>query len=156
MPYIFGKISLNSYSKIHGSRWPRRFNLSSETAVVPRLKQIADVRGNDCDISLNFFEINRKSATGNHVIFMLLHRYCHRGLGCGKMVTFTLKIFNIFGDVYTPDGTISLCQRDAGAQIVKSHNYSTQVSDPFRPPSHWSQNDMIVTDICQYSMYPIY
>ena len=60
-------------------------------------------------------------------MFILLHWYCHRGFGCGKMITFTLKIFNIFGDVYTRDGTISLCQRDASAQIVVSHNYPTQV-----------------------------
>ena len=60
-------------------------------------------------------------------MFILLHRYCHRGFGCGKMITFTLKIFNILGDVYTRDGTISLCQRDASAQIVVSHNYPTQV-----------------------------
>ena len=68
-------------------------------------------------------------------MFILLHWYCHRGFGCGKMITFTLKIFNIFGDVYTRDGTISLCQRDASAQIVVSHNYRTQVleSIPFTP-----------------------
>ena len=65
-----------------------------------------------------FFEINRKSATGNSVMFMLLHWYCHRGLGCGKMMKFTFKIFNNFGDVYTRDGTISVCQRDASALIV--------------------------------------
>ena len=83
-----------------------------------------------------------------------LHWYGHRGLGCGKMMKFTLKIFNIFGDVYTRDGAISLCQRDARAQIVVSHNHSTQVSDPFRSPPPCSPNDMIVTDICQYIMYP--
>ena len=68
-------------------------------------------------------------------MFILLHWYCHRGFGCGKMITFTLKIFNIFGDVYTRDGTISLGQRDASAQIVVSHNYPTQVlgSIPFTP-----------------------
>ena len=68
-------------------------------------------------------------------MFILLHWYCHRGFGCGKMITFTLKIFNIFGDVYTRDGTISFCQRDASAQIVVSHNYPTQVlgSIPFTP-----------------------
>ena len=68
-------------------------------------------------------------------MFILLHWYCHRGFGRGKMITFTLKIFNIFGDVYTRDGTISLCQRDASAQIVVSHNYRTQVlgSIPFIP-----------------------
>ena len=71
------------------------------------------------------------------------------------MIKFTLKIFNIFGDVYAHDSTISLCQRDASAQIVMSHNYGTQVSDPFRSPPPWSPNDMIVTDICQYIMYPI-
>ena len=60
-------------------------------------------------------------------MFILLHWYCHRGFGSGKMITFTLKIFNIFGDVYTRDGTISLCQRDASAQIVVSHDYPTQV-----------------------------
>ena len=51
------------------------------------------------------------------------------------MITFTLKIFNIFGDVYTRDGTISLCQRDASAQIIVSHNYPTQVlgSIPLTP-----------------------
>ena len=72
---------------------------------------------------------------GNSVMFILLHWYCHRGFGCGKMITFTLKIFNIFGDVYTHDRTISLCQRDASAQIVVSHNYRTQVlgSIPFTP-----------------------
>ena len=60
-------------------------------------------------------------------MFTLLHWYCHRGSGCGsKIVTFTLKSFNIFGDVYTRDETISLCQRDASAQIVMSHNDSTQ------------------------------
>ena len=68
-------------------------------------------------------------------MFILLHWYCHRGFGCGKMITFTLKIFNIFGDVYTRDGTISLGQRDASAQIVVSHNYPTHVlgSIPFTP-----------------------
>ena len=68
-------------------------------------------------------------------MFILLHWYCHRGFGCGEMITFTLKIFNIFGDVYTRDGTISLGQRDASAQIVVSHNYRTQVlgSIPFTP-----------------------
>ena len=82
-----------------------------------------------------FFEMNRKPATGNPVMFILLHSYSHRGFVCGKMITFTLKIFNIFGDVYTRDGTISLCQRDASAQIVVSHNYRTQVlgSIPFTP-----------------------
>ena len=68
-------------------------------------------------------------------MFILLHWYCHRGFGCGKMITFTLKFFNIFGDVYTRDGTISLCQCDTSAQIVVSHNYRTQVleSIPFTP-----------------------
>ena len=60
-------------------------------------------------------------------MFILPHWYCHGGFGYGKMVTFTLKMFNIFCDVYTRDGTISLCQRDASAQIVVSHNYRTQV-----------------------------
>ena len=76
---------------------------------------------------LYFFEINRKRTTGNFVIFILLHWYCHRGFGCGKMITFTLKIFNIFEGVYTRDWAISLCQRDASTQVVMSHNYSTQV-----------------------------
>ena len=86
-------------------------------------------------ISFYFFEINRTRTTGNSVMFILLHWYCHRGLGWGKMITFTLNIFNIFCDVYTRDGTISLCQRDASAQIVVSHNYRTQVlgSIPFTP-----------------------
>ena len=53
---------------------------------------------------LYFFEINRKHAAGNSVMSLLLHWYCHRGFGCGKMITFTLKSFNIFGDVYTRDG----------------------------------------------------
>ena len=40
-----------------------------------------------------FFEINRKRATGNSVMSMLLHWYCHIGFGCGnEMNTFTLKI----------------------------------------------------------------
>ena len=65
------------------------------------------------------------------------------------------NIFNIFGDVGTRDGTISFCLRDANAQIVVSHNYSTHVSDSFRPPHPWSPNSMIVTDIWQYIMCPI-
>ena len=86
-------------------------------------------------ISSLFLWNNRKHAMGNSAMFILLHWYCHRGFGCGKMITFTLKIFYIFGDVYTCDGTISLCQRDASAQIVVSHNYPTQVlgSIPFTP-----------------------
>ena len=104
---------------------------------------------------LHFVEINRKSATGNSVIFMLLHWYCHRCLGCGKMIKFTLKIVNIFGDVFTRDGTISLCQHDASAQIVVSHNFSTHVSDPFRSSPHWLPNYMIVTHIYQYIICPI-
>ena len=41
------------------------------------------------------FGINRKRATGNSVMLMLLHWYCLRGFGCGKMITFILKTFNI-------------------------------------------------------------
>ena len=98
-------------------------------------KQIAHVLGNDCDIVFISLKSTKKRAMGNFGMFILLHWYCHRGFGCGKMITFTLKIFNIFGDVYTRDGTISLCQRDASAQIVVSHNYRTQVlgSIPFTP-----------------------
>ena len=59
-------------------------------------------------------------------MFMLLHWYCHKGFGYGKII-FTLKIFNIFDDVYTHHGTISLCHLDASARIIVSHNYSTQV-----------------------------
>ena len=76
-------------------------------------------------------------------MFMLLHWYCHKGFGCVKMVTFTLKIFNIFDDVYTRDGIITLCQPDASAQVVMSHNHGTQVLDPFRSHPPWSPNDMI-------------
>ena len=75
--------------------------------------------------------------------------------GFGKMIKFTLKMSNIFYDVFTSHGKISLCHRDGSAQIVMSHNYSTQVSDPFRSSPTWSPNDMIVTDICQYIMCPI-
>ena len=88
-------------------------------------------------------------------MFMLLHWYCPRGLGCGKMIKFALKIFNIFGEVYTHDGTISLCQHNASSQTIMSHKYSTQVSDPFRSPPPWSPYDMIITDICQYIICPI-
>ena len=78
---------------------------------------------------------SEKNATGNFVMFISLHWYCHRGLGCGKMIKFTLKIFNIFGDVYTRDGTISLCQSDAIAQIVMSHKvqFTSSGSIPFTP-----------------------
>ena len=112
-----------------------RSNLSSVTTALPRLQTNRARAGQRLWYRLYFFEINRKSATGNSVMFILLHWYCHRGFGCGKMITFTLKIFNIFGDVYTRDGTISLGQRDASAQIVVSHNYPTQVwgSIPFTP-----------------------
>ena len=104
---------------------------------------------------LYFFEINGKCATGNSVMFMLLHWYCYRGFGCGKMITFALKIFNIFCDVYTRDGTISLGQHDASAQVMMSHNQSTLVWDPFWSPPPLSSHDMIITDICQYIMCPI-
>ena len=59
-------------------------------------------------------------------MFILLHWYRDGGFGCGKMITYILKLFNIFSDVYTCDGTISVCQRDASAQIVMRHNYRTQ------------------------------
>ena len=54
---------------------------------------------------LHFFEINRICATGDFVVLMLFYWYCHRGYGCGKIITLTLKIFNILGDLYTRDGT---------------------------------------------------
>ena len=77
---------------------------------------------------LYFFEINRKCAMGNSVMFMLLQWYCHKGFGCSKMITFAFKMFKIFGDVYTRDGTIPLCQWcNASAQVVMSHNRNTQV-----------------------------
>ena len=104
-----------------------RSNLSSVTAALSRLYTNRARAGQRLWYHLYFFEINRKRATGNSVMFILLHWYCHRGFGCSKMITFTLKFFNIFGDMYTRDGTISLCQRDASAQIVVSHNYPTQV-----------------------------
>ena len=50
-------------------------------------------------ISSLFLWNQQKRATGNSVMFILLHWYCLGGFGCGKMVTFTLKIFNIFCDV---------------------------------------------------------
>ena len=71
------------------------------------------------------------------------------------MITSSLKNFDIFGDVYTRDGTISLCQRDASAQIIVSHNESTQVFGPVPFTPSLSPNDMIVTDIFQYTMFPI-
>ena len=49
---------------------------------------------------LCFFEINRKRASGNSVMFMLLHWYCHRCFGCGKMITFTLE-FSTFSLTFT-------------------------------------------------------
>ena len=83
-------------------------------------------------ISTLFIWNQQKKWTGNSVIFMLLHWYCHRGLSCGKIIKFTFKIFNIFGDVYTRDGTISLCQHDESTQIAMSHEvqYTGFVSIP--------------------------
>ena len=51
------------------------------------------------------------------------------------MIQFTLIIFNIFGNVYTRDGTISLCQRDASARIVLNHKvqYTSFGSFPLTP-----------------------
>ena len=123
------KIYLNSYSNIHGSRSLLCDGRSA--AVVTNFARA----GQRLWYRFYCFEINRKRATGNSVIFILLHSYCRRGFGCGKMKTFTLKIFNIFGDVYTRDGTISLCQRDVSAEIVVSHNYRTHIlgSIPFSP-----------------------
>ena len=154
MPYILGKYI---WIRIRKFMVPDSRGVSISPLWRPfcrSCKQIAYVLGNDW-YRLYFFEINRKRVTGNSVMFMLLHWYCHRGLGCGKLIKFTLKIFNIFGDAYTRDGTISLCQRDASARIVRSHNYSTQVSDPFRSHPPWSPNDMIITVICQYIVCPI-
>ena len=127
-------ISLNSYSKIHGSRQPMRSNLSSVTAALPRLETNRARAGQRLWYRFYFFEINRKRATRNSAMFLLIHWYCHRGFDCGKMITFTFKIF---GDVYTRDGNISLCQCDASAQIVVSYNWLTQVlgSIPFTPSS---------------------
>ena len=71
------------------------------------------------------------------------------------MIAFTWKILIIFGDVYTCEGTITLSQRGASAQVIVSHNHSTQVSDLFRSSPPWSPNEMIVTDICQYILFPI-
>ena len=95
--------------------------------------------------SFYFCEINRKRSTVNSIMFMSLHWDCGRCFGCGRIITFTLNFFNIFGDIYTRDGTISLCQRDASA-VVMNHNHSTQVLDPFRSPPPWSSTDMIVKD----------
>ena len=51
------------------------------------------------------------------------------------MIKFTSKNFNMFGYVYTRDGIISLCQRDASAQIVMSHKvqYTSFGSIPLTP-----------------------
>ena len=83
---------------------------------------------------LYFFEINRKSATGNSAMFMLLHWYCHRGLGCAKMMKFTLKIFNIsltFAHATGPSQFVNAMQVHRLLWVKK---YRTQVSDPFRSP----------------------
>ena len=140
--------------RLQKDTYGRDFNL--ESALCRDCKQNTHVLGNDCDIVFISLKSTEKvQRRGNSVMFMLLHWYCHRSLGCGKMIKFISKIFNIFGDVCTRDGTISLCQRDSSAQIVMSHNYSTQVSDPFCSPPPWSPNNMIVRDICQYIMCPI-
>ena len=155
MPYFLGKISLKFVFE------NSRFQIIDAFQSLLCDGRSAAVLNKACTcwativISSYLFEINRKRATSNSVMFNLLHWYCHRGFGCGKMITFTLKIFKIFGDVYTRDGAISLCKCDASTQIVMSHNYRTQVlgSISFTPP--WSPNDTIVTDICQYVMCPI-
>ena len=74
---------------------------------------------------LYFFEINRKRATDNSVMFILLYWYCHRGFGCGKMITFTLSV--TFTHVTGPSHFVNT--------IIVSHNYRTQVlgSIPFTP-----------------------
>ena len=118
----------NSYSKMYGSRQPSRFNLSTVTAALPRLWINRARPGQRLWYRLYFSEINRKCATGKSVMLMLLHWYCHRSLGCGKMIKFTLKNFKIFVDVYTRDRTISLCQRDASAQIVTRIEYSNMTT----------------------------
>ena len=102
-----------------------------------RLKTICWYSAGKCDIVFIFY-INRERARGNSVMLRLFHWYYHRAFGYGKMMTFTLKIFNIYGDVYTRYGAILLCQRDASAQVVMSHNHSTQVLDPFCSPPPWS------------------
>ena len=104
---------------------------------------------------LHFFEINRKVQRVTLSCSCCFTDIVTDVLSCGKIIKLTMKFFNIFGDVYTRDGTILLCLRDASAQIVVSHNISTQVSDPFHSAPPWSPNDMIVTDIYQYAMCPI-
>ena len=39
------------------------------------------------------------------------------------MIAFTWKILIIFGDVYTCEGTITLSQRGASAQVIIIHNH---------------------------------
>ena len=150
MPYILGKRSLNSYSKIYGSTW-RVFISPLWRPLCHVCKHFAHELGNDCDIVFIYLK-SIENVQHVTVMFMLLHWYCHKGFGCGKVIIFASIIFNIFGDVYTRDGTISPCQHDAGVQIVMGHNHNTQVLDPFRSSPHWAPNDIIVTDICQYIM----
>ena len=95
---------------------------------------------------------SEKSATGNFVMFMSLHWYCHRGLGCGKMIKFTFTFSVTCTHATGPSHFVNAMQVHTSLWVVK---YITQVPDPFRSPPLWSPNDMIVTDICQYSMCPI-
>ena len=68
-------------------------------------------------------------------MFILLHWYCLGGFGCDKMVTFTLKIFNIFCDVvHTRRDHLTLSTRCKCTDRYDS-KLSTQVlgSIPFTP-----------------------
>ena len=97
-----------------------------------------------------FFEINRKRATGNYVMFILLHGYCHRGFGCGEMITIKFSTFSVTLTHATgPSDFVNAMQVHRSLWVITTvHKFW----DPFRSPPPWSPNDMIVTDICQYIM----
>ena len=89
-------------------------------------KQIAHVPGNDCDIVF----ISLKS-TENMQQVTLSCSCCFSDTVTEVLVALKwshlFDNFQHFGDVYTRDGSISLCQRDVSAHAVMSHNHSTQV-----------------------------
>ena len=115
-------------------------------AALPRLSTYHIGAGQRLWYILYFFVINRKRAAGNSVMFMLFHWYCHRCFGCGKKIPFTLKIFNIFSDVYTWRECLTLsmwCKCTGGYESYPE--YTSFASIPFTPSTKWHDHHIYLS-----------
>ena len=119
-------------------------------------KQIAHVLGNDCDIVF----IPLKS-TENVQRVTLSCSYCFTDTIMEVLVAVKCKHllwkFSTFSMTFThatgPSHFVNAMQVHRSLWVITIvHKFW----DPFRSPPPWSPNDMIVTDICQYIMCPIW